>query len=657
MTDWKANKGLGPWPFAKQPNKWGYLNNPNWVNDGVAPISYDGNESAEPIVWSIDPTNNVRTRGTQDKHNPCGHWHRPVDVAPPEPLYPQDVYFAENCQAKVFSLDDELADKIAPVSSGINWGCCTDGLHFYVCNYSQNRLEKRSLTDLSVISYISGRPYGNCTDGSDILWGNGYGYISRGISKYTKSTLAHLHYYNETELGHLCPQYALDMTVDDQYLYVADAWGYRIQRYNKSSMVLSQSYGMPRSYNFASNGIWVSGDYAYIVSSGSLLKVDKVTWEIVDILGDDYSYDFTGYKHDGNLAAYDVIVVGSYLYTIGYAGVNRFDISNFDIDGVNIIPNTDSGYGTLGDSSYQACYDGTYIYICSLDAYITKWNLATGAFVAENGDRSYETEDGENAYNYPCGIACDDTYLYIIDQNDTFRVIKRLKSDLSYVSEYRSTEYWEDPITSYEWANPQGLICDDTYLYISSPQYPAGFVRMDKATLTFVDFINIDDGDHSGNGVHEAMDMFIDGSYLYVSDYDSGAARFNLADFSFVSRSPEDTTFYDEEDIFDDLTGITVDEDYVYVVSSSVVKIYNKLTFTFVDSFTPALGNMMYPAVDSKYLYICHHFSTLQNQFLTDYVKKYLKVPPYTEIGSNSTHHPISCDKAWLYQLGHYTED
>jgi hypothetical protein len=80
MANWKKYLGEGPWPFQKQKNKWGYLNNPRWVNPGVAPISYDGNESAEPVVWNLPNQSIAQSKGTQNTHNPCGHWHQPVTV-------------------------------------------------------------------------------------------------------------------------------------------------------------------------------------------------------------------------------------------------------------------------------------------------------------------------------------------------------------------------------------------------------------------------------------------------------------------------------------------------------------------------------------------------------------------------------------------------
>ena len=61
MADWKDNKGLGPWDFTEQSNKWGYLNNPLW--------------SARQD--SIDFCEKVRVPlGSSDQHKPCGHVHK-----------------------------------------------------------------------------------------------------------------------------------------------------------------------------------------------------------------------------------------------------------------------------------------------------------------------------------------------------------------------------------------------------------------------------------------------------------------------------------------------------------------------------------------------------------------------------------------------------
>jgi hypothetical protein len=79
--DWKTYKGEGPWPFAQQPNKWGYLNNPRWVPAQTAPVNYDSNPEDEPQVWTPEG-NNIRG---SDKHFPCGHWHKVGNT--PEPRF------------------------------------------------------------------------------------------------------------------------------------------------------------------------------------------------------------------------------------------------------------------------------------------------------------------------------------------------------------------------------------------------------------------------------------------------------------------------------------------------------------------------------------------------------------------------------------------
>ena len=59
--NWKDNKGAGPWQFAAQPNKWGYLNNKRW----------SGIDKADVIsVAEGNPIDSLT------KHVPCGHWHK-----------------------------------------------------------------------------------------------------------------------------------------------------------------------------------------------------------------------------------------------------------------------------------------------------------------------------------------------------------------------------------------------------------------------------------------------------------------------------------------------------------------------------------------------------------------------------------------------------
>jgi len=74
--DWRDYKGDRTWPdnFIEPSNKWGYLNNPRWQTSPQAKVSYTGNESAEPQVWSLP--GGGYSSGTSKKHIPCGHWHK-----------------------------------------------------------------------------------------------------------------------------------------------------------------------------------------------------------------------------------------------------------------------------------------------------------------------------------------------------------------------------------------------------------------------------------------------------------------------------------------------------------------------------------------------------------------------------------------------------
>ena len=56
-ADWRSAKGLGPWDFKKQENKWGYLNNPIWTASPEDPVDYTGRESEEPQIWNMNRKN------------------------------------------------------------------------------------------------------------------------------------------------------------------------------------------------------------------------------------------------------------------------------------------------------------------------------------------------------------------------------------------------------------------------------------------------------------------------------------------------------------------------------------------------------------------------------------------------------------------------
>lgn len=87
------------------------------------------------------------------------------------------------------------------------------------------------------------------------------------------------------------------------------------------------------------------------------------------------------------------------------------------------------------------CFDGNYLYVTDMYNHrITKRNKSDQMeFVSEIGTEG----TGNDQFQYPMGIATDGTYLYICDSDssypyDSSRIVKRLASDLSYVSQNNS---------------------------------------------------------------------------------------------------------------------------------------------------------------------------------------------------------------------------
>jgi hypothetical protein len=88
VIDWKLYKGEGPWIFAPQQNKWGYLNNPRWAEPPREFIvggqdDYDGREGEEPQIWDMEGRPKVGRTDAGVTHDPCGHWHKPVPAPVP----------------------------------------------------------------------------------------------------------------------------------------------------------------------------------------------------------------------------------------------------------------------------------------------------------------------------------------------------------------------------------------------------------------------------------------------------------------------------------------------------------------------------------------------------------------------------------------------
>jgi len=559
-------------------------------------------------------------------------------------------------------LTTSLVPQVGPITVKSSAACFVDADYLYIYNNLTSNIEKYSKSTLLLVDSLSGSFAGGCTDSSNIMWLL-YG---SSIRKYTKSPLALKHTYDFADLGEYATTTMIDIAVDNEYIYIIDDQQSIIQRRMKQCLCLDQKVGDLWVWGTDVQGVAVSGDYIYIADYYHVIKANKDTWQIEEYVGDRFSRDTTLGRPESAIYPYDVMTYGGYLYVLGYYGIARWNENDLTICGKPLV--TQDGAwdepGHLGDS-YRMCTDGTYLYISNWDGMAIKYNLETGVFLAEHGDRTYEEDDGPTAFSFPFGIAADGTYTYVLDQNDEFRIVKLLSSDMSYVTEYRSINNWEDP-GGHQWSNPQYLMYHDGYLYISDPNYPSSISRIDKDTMLYVDttIMDFNPGDPGDPGNGELEGMVVDGDYMYVGNYhyDPCAVKLTFPDLEFVSTHPLITTVPDVE-IMGKVTGITVDETYVYVtcnierisnplIGANEIRIYNKLTFEFIDSFPVTDGKPRSPAVDGTHIYFTITNTTYSTNN-TDYVKKCLKASPYTEIDSYSSVGADfrSCDVAGLYQL------
>jgi hypothetical protein len=105
--------------------------------------------------------------------------------------------------------------------------------------------------------------------------------------------------------------------------------------------------------------------------------------------------------------------------------------------------------------------------------------------IMSSGDPTGTVTDGEDAYDYPTNLTIDSTYLYVHDLfND--RIVKRLKSDLSFVSEY---VYYVDGayIPGEIQGNPGGIYCDGTYVYMVLLSGTNRLHRLTASDMTYLD--------------------------------------------------------------------------------------------------------------------------------------------------------------------------
>jgi hypothetical protein len=368
-----------------------------------------------------------------------------------------------------------------------------------------------------------------------------------------------------------------------------------------SGPILSDEYVDTTGY---AEGVFVSGDYAYVADYDSGLAVINISDPTNP--GTPVYEDTTGY-------AIGVYVSGDYAYVAIYgSGLAVIDISDPTNPGTPVYEDT-TGYATVvyvsGDYAYVACGSsglavidisnptnpGTPVYEDTTGTARGVYVSGDYAYVADGYsglaviDISNPTNPGTPVYEdttgYALGVFVSGDYAYVADHDSGLAVI-----DISDPTN-PGTPVYEDT-TGNAWSvyvsgdyahvanNDSGLAVID----ISNPTNPGTPVYKDTTSYAYDVYVSgnyayVADG-YTGLAIIRvaasidpsiqanedttgyAEIVFVSGDYAYVADYDSGLAVINIS-----NPTNPGTPVY--EDTADYAEGVYVSGDYAYVADGS----------------------------------------------------------------------------------------
>ncbi len=331
----------------------------------------------------------------------------------------------------------------------------------------------------------------------------------------------------------------------------------------------------------------------YSIVPHSHHKIDDVRIDSTSIGTTPY-YTFNGVTQDHTIHAKFSPIYHSIFATAGEHGsINPMTIF---LTGMVM-----GSYGTGNDQFKYPCgiaCDDTYIYITDESNHrVVKRLKSDLSYVSQVGTQG----SGNDQFNTPCGIACDGTYIYITDTYN-HRVVKRLKSDLSYVSQVGSYGSGND-----QFSYPQGIACDDTYIYIVDT-YNYRVVKRLKSDLSYVSQV----GSGYGSGNDQFADpcgIACDDTYIYITDtYNYRVVKRLKSDLSYVSQVG---SYGSGDDQFNEPCGVACDDTYIYITDTgnNRVVIRKKSDLSYVSQITSYNDNKQFDgpqgvACDDLYLYI-----------------------------------------------------
>lgn len=216
---------------------------------------------------------------------------------------------------------------------------------------------------------------------------------------------------------------------------------------------------------------------------------------------------------------------------------------------------------------------------------------------------------GNNNFRAPMGVANDGTYLYIADTYNN-RIIKRLCSDLSYVSK-----------TTSSLNKPGDVTTDGTYIYVDDT-FNSKIVKFSCQTLNYVSDIGT-----AGSGNDQFSGSFgitTDGTYLYVADtINSRVVKRQNSDLSYVSETAMGSNPFslttDGTTLYTLCVGGTIEKNLCSNLSS-------------VSSITSSsFSNTLYISLFGGYLYLSKLSHTLLKVDPSDFSVKQLTNYPQLE--------------------------
>ncbi|MDD3102572.1 MAG: hypothetical protein PHE59_05505, partial [Patescibacteria group bacterium] len=331
------------------------------------------------------------------------------------------------------------------------------------------------------------------------------------------------------------PQYLTDANNSAYQVAVSGNYAYVANGNNIGLVVIDVSE--PFSPNFSeslktlsdSQGVYVSGDYAYMAEGYQGLHIYDITGDTPSYVG---SYDTPGY-------ARDVYVSGDYAYvTDSDWGLQIINIS------IPSAPSFVSWYNTPG-TAYQVVVDGDYAYV--IDATTLQIiNISNKALLTLTG--SYNCPD--NAY----GLDKVGNYVYVTGygQNPSFSAVNVTNpASPTLAGSYNGSEYGNQAYDV-----KVKTVGASTYAFLASYNY--GFQVLNITNLGSISRATYLYSTETSYGIR----LFLSGNYAYLANERGGLEVIDISNPAAINRQQK-------IDVPDYVMDVMIDGDNAYMAARS----------------------------------------------------------------------------------------